>query len=84
MGEAVAAAVASKVVGSVLDKAMGGGKSAGKAQAQEAARLKGEADSLKAEQEAKRKARAMQRPQTNVFGTQAPSASGQLSGALGA
>jgi hypothetical protein len=61
---------------------MGGGKSTAKAQAAETTRLNQEAETQKAEAEQKRKAKAAQRPQTDVFGTGA-TGSTTMGGTLG-
>lgn len=81
MGAQIVQAVAGQVVSKALGKAMGGGNSTAKAASAETARLNAEAAAQKAEADAKRKARALQRPQTDIFNT---GATQQNSGALGA
>lgn len=65
MGEQIVSMVASQAIGKVLSG--GSGKSAAKAASAETARINAEAAAAKQEAEQKRKAKALQRPQTDVF-----------------
>ena len=68
MGESIVSTLAGGAGGALLGKVLGG-SSPRKAQAREASRLASEAEANKAEMEQKRKAKALTRPQTDVFGS---------------